>query len=178
MLAQGKLPRYNEKMDGRGVIDINKALKLAAAALAAAIVLGTIAALAAGKRPGADWRKSDPQSLSQLDGGQNAQSEFKEFETFRIRLLPDENSGQAGSVLTLTPWLSYTQSGSAFYEELVAKKRLFSSYIMEYFSTKTKNALLSIGEKKVKQALLERFNGQLSLGKIDAIYFDDYIFLD
>ena len=41
-----------------------------------------------------------------------------------------------------------------------------------------KNALLSIGEKEIKRLLLERFNSQLTLGKLNAIYFDDYIFLD
>jgi flagellar basal body-associated protein FliL len=55
---------------------------------------------------------------------------------------------------------------------------MFASYILEFFSTKSKNALLSAGEKEVKRLLLERLNSQLSLGQVAAIYFDDYIFLD
>ena len=135
-------------MNGRDGIDTNKALLLAAAALAAAIFIGTIAALICGKRPGAEWRKSDPQSVSQLKDGGQGQSEFKEFGTLRIRLLPDDDSSQNGALLVVTPWLCCATSDSAFYEELSAKKKLFSAYILEYFSTKTINALLSIGEKR------------------------------
>lgn len=158
-------------------VDWNKALPLAAAAIAALIVLGTIAALIAGKRPGMAYRKSDPASAAQIKSGQK-QMQFKEFGTLRTRLLPQEGSEEAGSVLLVTPWLSYENDDSAFYEELISKKNLFSSYILEFFSTKTKNQLLSIGEKEIKRLLLERFNSQLSLGKLSAIYFDDYIFLD
>lgn len=159
-------------------IDINKILPIAAVALAGIIFLGTVAAIIAGKRPGKDFRRGDPSGVSDIRGGAQGQKEFKEFGTLRIRLLPDENSTEPAAVLVVTPWLSYDGGDSAFYEELVAKKRLFSSYIMEFFSTKSKNALLSAGEKEAKRALLERMNGQLSLGKISALYFDDYIFLD
>lgn len=159
-------------------IDINTAILLAAITLALAIVAGTIAALLAGKRPGADYRRLDPAGIEDVKGAAKGQKEFKEFGTLRIRLLPNENSKAPAAVLVVTPWLSYNGGDSAFYEELVSKKRLFSSYITEYFSTKTKNALLSTGESEAKRDLLERFNGQLSLGKISAIYFDDYIFME
>ena len=159
-------------------VDWNKALPLAAAAIAALIVLGTIAALIAGKRPGLAYRKSDPASAAQIKGAGQNQTQFKEFGTLRTRLLPQEGSKEAGSVLLVTPWLSYESDDSAFYEELLSKKNMFASYILEFFSAKTKNQLLSIGEKEIKRLLLERFNSQLSLGKLSAIYFDDYIFLD
>ena len=159
-------------------IDMNKILPITAAALVAVILLGTVAAMIAGKRPGQAYRRSDPTSVSQAGEAAANLKEFKEFGTLRIRLLPDENSKEPAAVLVVTPWLSYDGGDSAFYEELVAKKRLFSSYIMEFFSTKSKNALLSSGEKEAKRALLERMNGQLSFGKISALYFDDYIFLD
>ena len=165
-------------MNSRFNFDLNKALPAAAALLAAVIVLGTAAALIAGKRPGQAFRKSDPQGVSQLKGKEAAQSEFKEFGTIRIRLLPSEDSSEPGAILVVSPWLSYDSGDSAFYEELVSKKKMFSSYIQEYFSSKTKNALLSAGEKEIKRALLERFNGQLSLGKLSGLYFDDYMFLD
>ena len=141
-------------------------------------MLGTAAAFIAGKRPGGAYRKSDPKSVLEISGESGAQSEFKEFGTLRIRLMPEKGSNAPGALLVVTPWLSYGSSDSAFYEELVAKKKMFSSYIMEYFSEKTKNALLSIGEKQAKKDLLQRMNSQLSLGKLQAIYFDDYMFLD
>ncbi len=162
-------------------IDFEKILPLVALALAAIIVLGTAAAFLAGKRPGTAYRKSDPQSVAEINGGAADKKQFKEFGTLRVRLLPDEGSkggGDKGAVLTVTPWLSYESDDSAFYEELVAKKKIFSSYILEFFSTRSKNALLSIGEKEIKRLLLERFNSQLAFGKLTAIYFDQYLFLD
>ncbi|MBO7122105.1 MAG: hypothetical protein J6V90_02340 [Treponema sp.] len=159
-------------------VDWNKLLPLLAASIAALILLVTIIALIAGKRPGIAYRKSDPHSAEQIKGASQEQMQFKEFGTLRTRLLPDEGSKEAGSVLLVTPWLSYQNDDSAFYEELLSKKNMFASYILEFFSTKTKNALLSAGEKEIKRILLERLNSQLSLGKVDAIYFDDYIFLD
>ena len=136
-------------------IDINKILPIAAVALAGIIFLGTVAAIIAGKRPGKDFRRGDPSGVSDIRGGAQGQKEFKEFGTLRIRLLPDENSTEPAAVLVVTPWLSYDGGDSAFYEELVAKKRLFSSYIMEFFSTKSKNALLSAGEKEAKKPLMK-----------------------
>lgn len=159
-------------------IDWNKALPLIAAGIAALIVLGTIAALIAGKRPGIAYRKSDPANAEQIKGASPEQTQFKEFGSLRIRLLPKEGSKEAGSVLLVTPWLSYDNGDSAFYEELVSKRNMFASYILEFFSSKSKDALLSTGEKEIKRLLLERFNGQLTLGKLNAIYFDDYMFLD
>ncbi len=159
-------------------IDLNKILPLVAAGIAAAIILGTIIAFASGKRPGVAYRRSDPQSAQEIKGNAGEQTQFKEFGTLRARLLPNEGTKEDGSILLLTPWLSYESTDSAFYEELVSKKKMFSAYFLEFFSSRTKNALLSIGEKEIKRLLLEKFNSQLSLGKISAIYFDDYIFLD
>lgn len=159
-------------------IDWDKALPLIVIGIAGLIFLGTIIALIAGKRPGLAYRKSDPVNAEQIKGSGPEQMQFKEFGTLRTRLLPEEGSKEAGSVLLVTPWLSYDTTDSAFYEELVSKKNMFSSYILEFFSDKSKNALLSIGEKEIKRLLLERFNSQLTLGKLNAIYFDDYIFLD
>ena len=162
-------------------IDFEKILPLAALALAAVIVLGTAAAFLAGKRPGTAYRKSDPQSVAEIKGFSSEQKEFKEFGTFRCRLLPEKGSksgGEEGAILVVTPWLSYESKDSAFYEELVSKKKIFSSCVTQFFSSRTKNELLSIGEKEIKRRLLEQFNERLSLGKASAIYFDDYIFLD
>ncbi|MBO4547079.1 MAG: hypothetical protein J5700_05830 [Treponema sp.] len=128
-------------------VDWNKLLPLLAAGVAALIVLGTIIALIAGKRPGIAYRKSDPSGAEQIKGAGQEQMQFKEFGTLRTRLLANEGSKEAGSVLLVTPWLSYQNDDSAFYEELVSKKNLFASYMLEFFSTKSNNQLLSTGEK-------------------------------
>lgn len=159
-------------------IKTNAILTAIIIALCALIFISSIVALIAGKRPGMNLRRSDPASVEQIKGAGDNLNEFKEFGTLRINTMPNEDSQENYSVLVVTPWLSYEGSDSAFYEELVSRKRLFTSFFVEYFSSRSKNALLSIGEKKIKQELLDKFNLELHLGQLSAIYFDDYIFLD
>ena len=50
--------------------------------------------------------------------------------------------------------------------------------ITEYFSKYTEDELLSRGEEKIKADLLAAINERLSLNKIQAIYFSDYLFIE
>lgn len=159
-------------------IETNTILVAIIIVLGALIFISSIVVLIAGKRPGMNLRRSDPAGVEQIKGAGENLNEFKEFGTLRISTMPNEDSQESRSVLVVTPWLSYEESDSAFYEELVSRKRLFTSFFVEYFSSHSKNALLSIGEKNVKQELLTKFNSELRLGQLSAIYFDDYIFLD
>lgn len=159
-------------------IETNTILVAIIIVLGALIFISSIVVLIAGKRPGMNLRRSDPAGVEQIKGAGENLNEFKEFGTLRISTMPNEDSQESRSVLVVTPWLSYEENGSAFYEELVSRKRLFTSFFVEYFSSHSKNALLSIGEKNVKQELLTKFNSELRLGQLSAIYFDDYIFLD
>ena len=160
-------------------LNTERLLVIIAAAIALIIALVTLVSLAAGKRPGTGYRKKDPSGIS-VTGGSESISEFREFGTLRIRTLPDSEKpdNANGSLLIVTPWFSYEDRGPDFYEELVAKKKLFASFFMEYFSSHTKADLLLTGEKSVKQLLLDRMNGELILGKLSALYFDDYMFMD
>lgn len=158
-------------------IELNKLLLLIAAGIGALIILGTVIALITGKRPGMNMRHNDPSSIEEIKGANPNLKAFKEFGMLRTITMVDEH-GNEGAVMVLTPWFSYESTDSAFYEELVSHKRLFTSVFLEYFSTKTKNALLSMGENQIKEQLLDRFNSQLTMGHINALYFDDYMFLD
>lgn len=160
--------------------EANVILAAAIVVLSAIIFFASAAAFVLGKRPGMNLRKIDPADVAQIKGAHENLRAFKEFGTLRIISMPDDLDAENknGSVLVVTPWLSYEDGDSAFYEELVSRKRLFTSFFVEYFSSKTKNALLSIGEKKIKQELLDLFNSELHLGVLSALYFDDYIFLD
>lgn len=160
--------------------EANRILVAAIVVLCALIFCASVAAFILGKRPGMNLRRRDPADVEQIKGADEKLKAFKEFGTLRIITMPDELDAENknGSVLVVTPWFSYEDGDSAFYEELVSRKRLFTSFFVEYFSSKTKNALLSIGEKKIKEELLELFNSELHLGEIGALYFDDYLFLD
>ena len=139
-------------------IETNTILTAIVIALCALIFISSVIAIIAGKRPGMNLRRSDPASVEQIKGADDNLSAFKEFTTLRIITMPNEDSQGNASILVVTPWLSYEGSDSAFYEELVSRKRLFTSFFVEYFSSRSKNALLSIGEKNIKQELLDKFN--------------------
>ena len=63
-------------------------------------------------------------------------------------------------------------------EELYRKEKQFVSIIQEYYASRTKNQLRSIDEEKIKSDLKKSINENLVLGKINDIYFDEYLFFE
>ena len=84
----------------------------------------------------------------------------------------------AGTAVVITPWLSYPQDDTVFFEELARKRLIITGIFTSYFNSCTKVELLSRTVDKIKQDLVEQINEQMSLGKIEGIYFTDYIFLE
>ena len=82
------------------------------------------------------------------------------------------------SVIVLVPWFEYDGNDKAFYEELDRKHMSLKNLLTTYFATRTKEELLSLGEDKIKSELKAQVNDTLVLGKISAVYFNDYIFFD
>lgn len=160
-------------------MSFNKILTILIFIIIFIIVGGSIAAIATGKTvPGTAYRKADPASVTEIkDFDPGELSSFKEFGTLRA-LTKSTDESSRGTVIVITPWFSYHTTDSAFYEELFQKRRLMTSIFMTYFSSKTKNELLSLGEKRIKKELLEKINSELIMSKIQSIYFDDYMFLD
>lgn len=118
----------------------------------------------------------DPVSVEQIKTDEPLAS-FKEFGSLRTVTRPEADSAK-GSVLIISPWFSIPASDTEFREELFQKKKLLSAIITGFFSEYSKNQLLSLGEKTVKEQLTERLNTQLIMGKITTIYFDDYMFIE
>ena len=109
------------------------------------------------------------------------------YEIGSIRIVTTKNSNNEVNsqndlentcVLVVNPWLSYAEGDTVFYEEIARKRGVIKGICTTYFSERSKNHLLSITEKKVEQELLELINAQLSLGKVQDVYFTDYIFLE
>jgi flagellar basal body-associated protein FliL len=65
-----------------------------------------------------------------------------------------------------------------YYEELCTKTRSLKSIIVSYFSGQTKAQLQKKGESTVKAQLRNLLNKELVLGKIDALYFGEYLFFE
>ena len=143
------------------------------------LIIGTITGLA-------NKRNSEPEVLLQQGKAVNLSKPANTdivsyYEIGKIRIVtPSEEpeNEQEGCVLVVNPWLSYAEGDTVFYEEIARKRGVIKGICTTYFSERSKNHLLSITEKKVEQELLELINAQLSLGKVQDVYFTDYIFLE
>lgn len=109
------------------------------------------------------------------------------YEIGSIRIVTTKNSNNEVNsqndlentcVLVVNPWVSYADGDTVFYEEIARKRGVIKGICTTYFSERSKEYLLSITETKVEQELMELINAQLSLGKIQDLYFTDYIFLE
>ncbi len=137
--------------------------------------------------PGKNLRDADPEPTPREIENLNKKLDDKiaaytGLGTIRCITAPDtaasEEEDQLGTVVVVTPWLSYPEGDTIFYEELARKRMVISSIFTTYFSTRTKTQLLSTTEDKIKSELVDQINEQMSLGKISQIYFTDYIYLE
>ena len=164
---------------------LNKILVAVAVGIAAVIVAGTGIAFATKSVSfEKDFRSADPAPTEKQIQNLNRRSEekidaYSGLGTLRAVTLSDPAiPDDAGVPVVITPWFSYPQGDTVFYEELSQKRLLISGIITNYFSSHTKKQLLTLTEESIKSELLEKINAQLSLGKIIQIYFTDYIFLE
>ena len=91
----------------------------------------------------------------------------------RLRI-PTANS----SILILSIAFPYSADDAAFAEELAAKLDDLRAVAISYFSALPAESLSRIDEDAVKQELLGRFNENLRLGSIPALYFSDLMIID
>lgn len=162
-----------------------KVLLCVIAVLAFILITGTIGGLIKkNKTSDSRTRIQDPAPTAQGIENLNKQSDEKiaaytGLGTIRAITLADETKEQdTGTVVIVTPWLSYPENDTIFFEELARKRILLTGIINSYFSTRTQAQLLSLTEEKIKKELLIQINQQLSLGEISQVYFTDYLFIE
>lgn len=80
--------------------------------------------------------------------------------------------------VVVLPFISYKTENTFLYEELCQKQRKIKTIILQFFTQKTQKELFSMGEEIVKSELLKLINEELAMGKIEALYFEEYIFLE
>ena len=160
-------------------------LLIAIAAILGIILLGTVIGLATKKAaPGKNLRNDDPEPTAREIENLNKHSDspiaaYTGLGTIRCITAPQaDNPEDAGTAVVITPWLSYPEDDTVFFEELARKRLIITGIFTSYFNACTKVELLSRTEDKIKQDLVEQINEQMSLGKIEGIYFTDYIFLE
>lgn len=160
---------------------VNRILSLIAGIIAVVIVTVTITAFAVSKgKPGKNYRRADPnpQKVTNMNKGkEDAVDAFTDFKQIRIQTKV-ESENEESTVVVVSPWFSYPSGDQALFEELSQKERQMRGIFTSYFSSLTSKEIQDKGEARIKEELLEKINSQLVMGKIRAVYFNDYIFID
>lgn len=123
---------------------------------------------------GSSFRKKEP-TIEQASVKQE-KNDLSVFSSIgRLRLLTSDNKD---ITIILKPYFFYPSSDKDFYEELVTKNQKMRFLISEYFENKSFDFIKTTKEMEIKKELLEILNESLVMGKIQDLYFDEYIFLD
>lgn len=172
-----------------GLSKFDKILTAIIAALFIIIMAVTVVTLATHKAsPGKNLRNADPEPTKKEIENLNKNLDEKIAAYTGLGIIrcitapqaqdTDEELQDIGTAVVISPWLSYPDGDTVFYEELARKRMLITSIFTNYFSSRTKNELLSMNEEKIKQEIMDEINAQMSLGKISGIYLTEYIFLE
>ncbi len=163
-----------------------------------AIIIGTAIFFATRKaRPGIDLRRPEPmptveeqisrsRAAANQDAGGAAQDAspsadgsgaYTSLGQIRATTMADPETATTALVI-VEPWFSYISDDVAFAEELDNKRQKIRSIFLQLFASHTFQQLRSMGEAQVKSLLLESINRELIFGKISAIFFEEYLFLE
>lgn len=156
---------------------LNKTLIIIIAFLVAVIALGTLFAVLNKKQQTPEVLISQGKAVSLMAPSDSDEVAYFELGTLRVSTASSD-SEENGTIMVLSPWLAYPAGDTVFYEELSRKSGSLRGIFMAYFSSRTKNQLLSETEEKIEELLREEINADLALGKISDIYFTDYLFLE
>lgn len=80
--------------------------------------------------------------------------------------------------VVVSPYFPYPSGDIAFREEIVGKTRSIRAAIRAWFAGKTLREITEMGETEVKAALIGEINALFVLGKIDTLYFAEYLALE
>lgn len=161
----------------------NKVLYAIIIFLLITIGLGTIFGLLNGHRPSDNFRDADPSPKEITSLNKHAADKvaaYNDLGQIRAVTLPDtekDGNDAAGVAVVITPWLSYPEGDTVFFEELSRKRLVIKNIIKNYFSTHTQKELMTMTEPVIKDNLLNLINEQLTLNRISAVYFSEYIYL-
>ena len=164
---------------------LDKILSIIVIILLITIFAGTVFALLKNKKSFQKQKQLISQGKAVSLMAPKNDNQFSYFNLGSLRVLTksendslQETEQNMGTVLLVTPWLSYPSDDTIFFEEISRKKTVISGIIQDYFSDYSKLELLTQTEVKIEENLIKEINNHLSLGKIQQIYFTDYIFLD
>ena len=164
---------------------LDKILSIIVIILLITIFAGTVFALLKNKKSFQKQKQLISQGKAVSLMAPKNDNQFSYFNLGSLRVLtksendsPQETEQNMGTVLLVTPWISYPSDDTIFFEEISRKKTVIAGIIQDYFSDYSKLELLTQTEVKIEENLIKEINNHLSLGKIQQIYFTDYIFLE
>lgn len=163
---------------------LDKILSIIVIILLITIFAGTVFALLKNKKSFQKQKQliSQGKAVSLMAPKNDNQFSYFNLGSLRVLTKPENDSlletQNMGTVLLVTPWISYPSDDTIFFEEISRKKTVISGIIQDYFSDYSKLELLTQTEVKIEENLIKKINNHLSLGKIQQIYFTDYIFLE
>ena len=163
---------------------LDKILSIIVIILLITIFAGTVFALLKNKKSFQKQKQliSQGKAVSLMAPKNDNQFSYFNLGSLRVLTKPENDSLQEtqnmGTVLLVTPWISYPSDDTIFFEEISRKKTVIAGIIQDYFSDYSKLELLTQTEVKIEENLLQKINSHLSLGKIQQIYFTDFIFLE
>ncbi|MDR2097626.1 MAG: flagellar basal body protein FliL [Spirochaetaceae bacterium] len=147
-------------------------------ALLAAIALGTAWALFVRPVPASiSGRKAPDTAAPTADGGESkpGQRIFMGMGRLRVRLAGPAG-GNAAVVITIV--FPYDDTDRAFVEELSLNVNKFRSLTVDYFEAIRADSPVLTDEQALKQNLLSRYNSLLRLGKIETLYFSEFMIIN
>ena len=156
---------------------LNKILIAIIAGLLLVILVGTITGLAGKKKQTPEVLIAQGKAVSLMAPSDTTEVSYYELGTIRISTAKAD-SDEGGSIMVISPWLAYPAGDTVLFEELSRKSGTIRGIFQAYFSSRTKNQLLTETEEKIVRVLLDEINADLALGQISSIYFTDYLFLE
>ena len=163
---------------------LDKFLSILIILLLITILMGTFITIYKNKKSITKQKQliSQGKAISLMAPKNNNQNSYFNLGSLRVLTKPENDSLQEtqnlGTILLVTPWISYPSDDTIFFEEISRKKTVIAGIIQDYFSNHSKQELLSQTEVTIEENLLLEINNHLSLGTINQIYFTDFIFLE
>lgn len=162
---------------GAGLIWTYRILAAIALGLGLAIAAGTVVGLAAGKRsaaerPGAASGAAAPSPVPAVPEGPGT-GYFTGIGRIRAA-----SAGASPAAVVVSIAFPFDRGDGAFSEELAAKTKAFREIAISYFGTFSAAELRSANEAALKAELIKRFNRELRLGKIEELFFSEYLVID
>jgi flagellar basal body-associated protein FliL len=96
----------------------------------------------------------------------------------RLRTVLQKEPGKDGATVIIRVVFPYNAADRTFTEELVKNTGAFREMITAYFADFAASDPRLRDEAVIKTELLERFNARLRLGKIDRLFFSEFLIIE